>query len=84
MFIYYEWTEAILEYAPNKMIISLNPSAFLFIEDWAAVRHLKQPHANIYQFCMKPPPLCKFTVSVFRRHVFGSSVNYCHDHEPVR
>ena len=57
MFIYYEWIEAVLEYAPNKMIVSLTPSAFLFIEDWAAVRHLKQPHANIYQFCMKPHPL---------------------------
>ena len=57
MFIYYEWTEAILEYAPNKMIISLHPSAFLFIEDWAAVRHLKQPQENIYQFCMKAHPL---------------------------
>ena len=57
IFIYYEHTEAILEYAPNKIIASLTPNVFLFIDNWAAIRHLKQPQANEYQFDLKVHPL---------------------------
>ena len=41
IFIWYELPEAILEYSQDKMIVSLNPAAFLFIEDWMPIRHLK-------------------------------------------
>ena len=57
IFIYYEHTDAILEYAPNKMIVSLTPNVYLFIDNWAATRHLKQPQANDYQFDLKVHPL---------------------------
>ena len=40
--IWYEWPECILEYSPNKMIVSLNPNSFLFLQDWLPVRHLEQ------------------------------------------
>lgn len=40
IFIWYELPEAILEYSHNKMIVSLNPSSFLFIEDWMPIRYL--------------------------------------------
>ena len=47
IFVWYELPEAILEYADNKIIVSLYPSSFLFIEDWMPIRHLKQDVQNI-------------------------------------
>ena len=47
IFVWYELPEAILEYANNKMIVSMYPSSFLFIEDWMPIRHLKQDFQNI-------------------------------------
>ena len=47
MFIWYEFPEAILEYAFNKIIVTLSPSHLLFIQDWIPVRHLKQEVFNI-------------------------------------
>ena len=40
--IWYEVPEAILEYHPGKIIVSMRPSTFLFLEDWVPIRHLQQ------------------------------------------
>ena len=63
IFVWYELPEAILEYADNKIIVSLYPSSFLFIEDWMPIRHLKQDLQNIQQYCIKPHP--KFHLEKF-------------------
>ena len=40
MLVWYEKPEAILEYAPDKIVVSLKPRNFLFIKNWVPVRHL--------------------------------------------
>ena len=47
MFMWYEWPEGLLEYAPEKLIITLRPSSFLFVEDWIPIKHLKQEEVNL-------------------------------------
>ena len=42
IFLWYEFVEAVLEYAPDKLIAALRPCSFLIIEDWFPTRHLKQ------------------------------------------
>ena len=39
--IWYEWPESILEYSPGKMIATLRPNRFLFLDDWLPVRHIE-------------------------------------------
>ena len=34
MWMWYEMTSAIYEYAENRMIIRLHPNIFLFVNDW--------------------------------------------------
>ena len=54
--IWYELAECILEYSPGKIIISLRPNKFLFLNDWEPVRHLIQNFENKFQNCIKPHP----------------------------
>ena len=47
IFMWYEWPEGLLEYAPEKLIVTLRPSSFLFIEGWIPIKHLKQEEVNL-------------------------------------
>ena len=38
IWIWHEWPEALLEYANEKIIVSLNPSTFLFLDNWKPIR----------------------------------------------
>ena len=40
-FLWYEWTLALLEYAPEKIIVSLSQNTLLFLNDWVPVCYIK-------------------------------------------
>ena len=56
MLMWYENVEAILEYSPEKMIMTLRPSIFLFVDEWVAIKHLKQEERNFDQWSLKKLP----------------------------
>ena len=56
MLMYYEHVEAILEYESEKMIFTLRPSIFLFVDGWVAIKHLKQDENNFDQWSLKKHP----------------------------
>ena len=53
---WYEWADAILEYAEEKIIVTLDPSSFLVLDEWKPVRCITDKDLNINQRCIKPHP----------------------------
>ena len=52
-----ERVEAILEYVPNKSVISLNPADLLFIHNWKMVKLVKTlQHGNFNKHWILPMP----------------------------
>ena len=40
IWMWHEWPEGILEYADEKIIVSLNPNTFLFLDNWRSMGYV--------------------------------------------
>ena len=47
IWMWYEWADTILEYAEEKIILTLDPSSFLILDEWKPVRCIKDKDLNI-------------------------------------
>ena len=57
MLLKYESVYGILEYKPNKIIMTLHPKNLLIVEHWASTRLIQEDHAgNIQKFYIVPFP----------------------------